>query len=198
MQELQVVKQDSTIRVMFVTRNAAGSAIAPSAAFTSADVNIYKDGGATQRASAAGITVTSPFDAVTGQHLIEIDLSDNTDAGFYAAGSDYVLSFQPTATVDGQTIVEILASWTIETDETRNVRESYLAGVCSGTPTASASDTDLTGYLNDELIGRTVVFTSGTAAGQSTRIYDYAATNGRISYTQLITAPVSGDRFIIF
>lgn len=106
---------DSTYRIYFTSSDASGGAIAPSDAFEAADIRIYKDGSATQRSSTAGWTMTSPFDSVTGLHLIEIDLSDNTDAGFYEAGSDYVVVLSPdTETVDGQTVVSVLGQFRIE------------------------------------------------------------------------------------
>ena len=74
MQDIGVVQQDSTVRIMFVTRDGSGGAVAPSTAFENADVEIYKDGSATQRSSDAGITMTSPFDTVTGLHLLAICL----------------------------------------------------------------------------------------------------------------------------
>lgn len=72
-----------------------------------------------------------------------------------------------------------------------------ITGTASGTPTATTMDTDLNGYANDELISRVVVFTGGTAEGQVARITDYASTNGVVTMTTLITAPVSGDTFKI-
>jgi hypothetical protein len=67
------------------------------------DVEIHKDGSTTQRASDSGVTVSIDFDGVTGNHIISIDLSDNTDAGFYSAGSRYLVRVEG-ITVDGGTI----------------------------------------------------------------------------------------------
>src|SRR4030065_1583119 len=57
------------------------------------DIEIYKDGSVTQRASDAGYTLLDTdgidFDGVPGIHGFSIDLSDNTDAGFYAVGGPY-------------------------------------------------------------------------------------------------------------
>lgn len=103
----------STVRIFFTTSDAAGGAIDPSDAFEAADIDIYKDGSATQRSSTAGWTMTSPFDAVTGLHLIEIDLSDNTDAGFYEVGSQYAVVITPDETVDGQTVASVLSQFQI-------------------------------------------------------------------------------------
>ena len=53
------------------------------------DVEIYKDGSDTQRTGTSGVTVSINFDGGTGAHFINIDLSDNDDAGFYALGSRF-------------------------------------------------------------------------------------------------------------
>ena len=57
------------------------------------DIEIYKDGSVTQRASDSGYTLLDTdgidIDGVTGVHGVSVDLSDNTTAGFYAAGSQY-------------------------------------------------------------------------------------------------------------
>ena len=53
------------------------------------DVEVHKNGGTTQRASDSGSSVTIDFDSVTGQHIIVIDTSDNTDANFFVPGADY-------------------------------------------------------------------------------------------------------------
>ena len=72
-----------------------------------------------------------------------------------------------------------------------------IGGQTSGTPTTTATDTDLTGYADDELIGRVIVFTGGTADGQAATITDYASTNGVVSFAALTTAPVASDTFVI-
>ena len=76
------------------------------------DVEIHKDGGITQRSSDAGVTVTIDFDGVTGNHIVSIDLSDNTDAGFYANGSQYQVRIEGT-TVDGGTINAWICAFSI-------------------------------------------------------------------------------------
>jgi hypothetical protein len=77
------------------------------------DVYIYKDGGTTQRASSAGITVSIDFDLIVGGHIISIDLSDNTDAGFYAVGHDYSVRLVG-ITVDTKTLNPFIGSFSIE------------------------------------------------------------------------------------
>lgn len=316
MQNFGIVQQGSTVRIMFVTRDGSGGAVAPSSAFGNEDIEIYKDGGATQRASDAGITMTSPFDTVTGLHLLAIDLSDNTDPGFYSAGSTYHVTIQPDETVDSQTVVEVLAMFHIESDSQKAQRtlgekayvtevlatqtgvsdgtklnlsaqidaqvpndvligtvwlvrdetdgraeevvvtdyaatgtlatvarlgdggalsftpvagdQAWRVGVVDRTYTASAADlaivdanvdtivspyitgtvgatslgatscsSDLTAYADSELVGRTIVFTGGTAAGQAGRIVSYTATNGVVGFTTITTAPLENDTFVI-
>lgn len=83
----------------------AGATGASSAAsnFANTDILIYKNGNTTQRSSASGITVSTSYDGQTGLQLVEIDLSDNTDSGFYAAGNDYLIAVAD-VTVDAQTV----------------------------------------------------------------------------------------------
>lgn len=100
------------VRFGFSTHEAAGANVAPSSAFEAADLRIYKatDGAAlsaTQRSSANGITMTSPFDSLTGVHTVDIDLADDTDSGFWASGCYYEVWLCPDETVDGQTITGV-------------------------------------------------------------------------------------------
>src|SRR3972149_4826962 len=67
---------------------------------------------ATERSSLAGGTQLEDFDA-TGMHSVHIDLSDNTDAGFYAAGNEYQVAIVG-AVVDTKTVNVPLASFSIE------------------------------------------------------------------------------------
>ena len=106
---------DSTVRIFFTTNDGSGGAVAPSTAFEAADVVIYKNNSATQKATTNGITMTSPFDAVTGLHLVEIDCSNDTgDAEFWATGNDYSVILSPDETVDSQTVVAAIAQFSIE------------------------------------------------------------------------------------
>jgi hypothetical protein len=80
------------------------------------DIEIYKDVSITQRASDAGYTLIDTdgidVDTITGIHAFSIDLGDNTDAGFYAAGSFYTVIVSA-VTVDTQTVNFIAATFRI-------------------------------------------------------------------------------------
>lgn len=71
------------------------------------DIEIYKDGSVTQRASDAGYTLLDTdgidFDALTGIHGFSIDTGDNTDAGFYTVGAWFTVVVSA-ITVDSQTV----------------------------------------------------------------------------------------------
>src|SRR3990167_3033538 len=92
--DLGTVRPGTTIYVPFHTFDSND----PSASVTitglaTTDIEIYKDGSVTQRASDAGYALLDTdgidFDGITGIHGISIDLSSNATAGFYASGSQY-------------------------------------------------------------------------------------------------------------
>lgn len=99
-----------SVYINFSTFAAAGGNVAPSDAFENADVRVYENGSATQ--ITAGITVTSPFDSLTGFHQVVIATSDAA----YTRGKDYVVVLAPdTETVDSQTITAVpIGSFSIE------------------------------------------------------------------------------------
>jgi hypothetical protein len=106
----------TSVRFQFTTHEAAGGNVAPSSGFEAADIRIYRAAdssatSATQRSSANGITMTSPFDSLVGVHDVVIDLTDNSDSGFYAAGYQYTVILAPDETVDGQTITGIVLAY---------------------------------------------------------------------------------------
>ena len=107
--------EDATVRVSFSTNDAAGGAVAPSDAFEAADLKIYKDGSDAEKTTTNGVTMASPFDSITGLHHVDIDTSVNTgDAGFWTPGADYKVVLVPDETVDSQTVVAVLAEFSIE------------------------------------------------------------------------------------
>lgn len=110
--DLGIVKPGSTVRIPFGSYAGSTGASAATTGLAAADVLIFKDGSATERASTAGITVTADFDTRTGLNLIEISLADNTTAGFYSAGSEYVVMIGD-VTIDSQTVRFPLARFRI-------------------------------------------------------------------------------------
>ena len=80
------------------------------------DIEIYKDGSTTQRASDAGYTLLDTdgidFDSITGIHGFSIDTGDNTDSGFYTVGSWFHVVVS-SVTIDGQTVSFVAAAFRI-------------------------------------------------------------------------------------
>jgi len=130
-------KASGSVNFNFTTHAASGASVAPLSAFEAADLVIYKAASATQRTSVSGVTMTSPFDSIVGLHHVTIDLSDNTDAGFWAAGNDYFVILSPDETVDSQTVVGQVASFSIEN------RVVNWAQVTSPTTTVGLSGTTI-------------------------------------------------------
>lgn len=179
--------EDATVYIYFTTNNSSGAAVAPSTAFEAADVNIYKDNSAVQKTSDNGITMTSPFDSITGLHLVAIDTSNDTgDAGFWVTGADYSVILSPDETVDSQAIAHPLAQFSIENRITSNVYSDTTAihsetTVIQSDTTAIHSDTtiiasdvvlvysDTTAIHSDTTIihSDTVVISSDTAVIES-------------------------------
>lgn len=100
----------ATVYCPWNTNGADGASITRS---TNGTVLIYKNASATERTSAVGITDTEDFDLKTGIHLVSIDTSDNTDAGFYAAGNEYTVVISA-ATIDTKTVNAALCTFSIE------------------------------------------------------------------------------------
>ncbi len=142
--------EDSTIRLGFVSTAPDGTPTAPSAAFTAADFAIYKDGSATQKATTNGITVTSPFDSITGRHLLSIDTSNDTgDAGFWSSGSVYEVVLSTAKTVDSKSV----SGYSVGEFRLGGVRidSTSVTAVQSGLSTFDAgSDTVTVGTNNDK------------------------------------------------
>src|SRR3990172_7446360 len=78
------------------------------------DIEIYKDGSVTQRASDAGYVLLDTdgidFDAITGIHGFSVDTGDNTDAGFYTVGAWFTVVVS-VVTVDAQTVSFVAAQF---------------------------------------------------------------------------------------
>jgi hypothetical protein len=97
--DLGTVRPGSTVRIPFSSFDKDDGSSITMTNYAAADILLYKDGSTTERASTAGFTATTDFDAKTGKHLAIIDLADNTTAGFYAAGSEYLVAIDA-VTVD--------------------------------------------------------------------------------------------------
>lgn len=103
----------TAVCIPFDSFAAATGASSATSNFVAGDILVYKDGGTTQRTSANGITVSTSFDSQTGLQMVVIDLSDNSDAGFYATGHEFQVGVAD-ITIDGQTVRAWLGTFSIE------------------------------------------------------------------------------------
>lgn len=124
---------NSTLRYFYASNAAAGASAART---TAGAYRVYKNISTTERTSSAGITDFSGFDSVTGLNAVTIDLSNNTDAGFYAAGNDYVVVLVG-AVVDSQTINVPLFQFSIANRSPTVTVSSMNAGTITSTTIAN-------------------------------------------------------------
>lgn len=158
------------------------------------DIEIYKDGSTTQRASDAGYTLLDTdgidFDGLTGIHGFSIDTGDNTDSGFYTVGAWFTVVVSA-ITVDSQTVSFIACQFRLMAAEgvagkpkadvdafggtagtfssgRPEVNTTHAAGTAwgSGAITAAALATDAAVEIRDKIIERTCL--RGTASGTPT------------------------------
>jgi hypothetical protein len=174
------------VRFQFSTHAGTGGNVAPSSAFEAADLRIYRAAdsaaySATERTSASGITMTSPFDSLVGVHDVAIDLTDDTHVGFYAAGYRYSVVLAPDETIDGETITGVvLAEFEIGPPPVNTVQISgdqntadYLEALSDGAITGTADsgttttmvDTERTEAASYWPVGSVIIWTSGSNAG---------------------------------
>jgi hypothetical protein len=105
----------TTVVCMFTTHDDTGAPIAPNSAFEAADVLIFKNGSATEKTTTNGVTMTSPFNSITGLHAVAIDTSNDTgDGGFWVTGAVYTLVLSADETVDGVAVAKVIGQFGIE------------------------------------------------------------------------------------
>jgi hypothetical protein len=148
--------KDDVLPVLFNSFDSAGGSVTLTGLAVT-DIEIYKDGGTTQRASDAGYTLLDTdgidFDTLTGIHGFSIDLSDNTDAGFYAVGPWYHVVVS-SVTIDGETVSFVAAAFRI-LDATRGMAGTALpdaaADAAGGLPISDAGGLDLDTQIGTDI-----------------------------------------------
>jgi hypothetical protein len=145
---------------MFTTHASTGAPVAPSSAFEAADVKIYKNGNAAEKTTTNGVTMTSPFDSVTGLHCVTIDTSNDTgDGGFWVTGAVYTLVLSPDETVDSVAVAKVIGQFGI-----------VLAGAAASVPTAAQVadavwDEARSGHVTSGTFGEGVASVQGNVTG---------------------------------
>jgi hypothetical protein len=180
------------------------------------DIEVYKGVSMTQRSSDAGYALMDTdgidIDSITGIHGFSIDTGDNTDAGFYAAGSYYWVIVSA-VTVDGNTVNFIAATFRAVTAEgvagQPKVDVAAWLGTAAATPTVNGvPEVDVTHWNGTAVttppaVNATQISGDSTAADNAEAFFDgtgYAGTNNVIplvttttTATNLTNAPTNGD-----
>ena len=176
------------------------------------DIEIYKDGGTTQRASDAGYTLLDTdgidFDGVTGIHGFSIDTGDNTDSGFYAVGSWYHVVVS-SVTVDSQTVNFIACAFRIMVAESvAGAPKVDVHAISADTTAADNAELmfDGTGYaggttkldVNVASIANNAITTASINDGAITnaKVADDVDVNVKTMTAGVITATVIADNAI--
>lgn len=151
------VRPGTTLYIPFATYDSNDpTASVTTTGLATTDIEVYKDGGTTARASDSGYALlgTDGIDEYgTGVHGISVNLADNTTAGFYAAGAQYWVVLA-SITVDAGTVNGVLATFRIGMpDAVLNTTIATLASQTSFTLTKGpAEDSALVGcvcYIHD-------------------------------------------------
>jgi hypothetical protein len=198
------------------THDTTGALVAPSSAFANTDFRIYKDGSSAEKTTTNGITVTSPFDSITGKHLIEIDTSNSTgDVGFWAAGSEYRVEVNSAKTVasvvqSGVTVgrFRLTSADSLRTDSTAvtALTRGIVAGVVGSSSTTTVinlTSTELGLSVSDQVKGRVLIYNKDTTTaalrGQGAPILSSTTTSITVAAGDAFTtSPASGDAFTIY
>lgn len=149
-----IVKPGTTLYIPFTTYDSNDpTASVTMTGLATTDIEIYKDGSVTQRASDAGYALLDTdgidFDTITGLHGFSVDLADNTTAGFYAGGSQYWIVVS-SVTVDAGVVSFIAATFRI----------GYPDALINTTIATLASQTSLTltnGPAEDDALNGSIV-----------------------------------------
>lgn len=192
--------EDATVYLMFNTFTSDDpSASCTITDFINTDVHIHKDDGVAQRNNAAGITVSVDFDGITGSHLIKIDTSDDTVAGFWVTGHDYFVRIEGT-TIDAATINAVVGQFSIE-NRFNEVDVTHIAGDATAATNLDAMIKRLLGMNQENFYIDNTVFSSGNMTSCRVRIYSVAGSVGSASdviATYTMTAGYSGDEITTY
>lgn len=147
------------------------------------DIEIYKDGSVTQRASDAGYTLLDTdgidFDGTTGIHGFSIDTGDNTDAGFYTVGAWFHVVVSA-VTVDSQTVNFIACAFRLMAAESVAAKPKVDVDAWLGTAAATPSVAGVPEVDVTHFNGTAGTFSSGRPEVNTSHVAGTAQTAGDI------------------
>lgn len=180
------VPASSTLYIPFATYDANGASVTLTGLAVT-DIEIYKNGSVTQRASDAGYALLDTdgidFDAITGLHGFSVNLSDNTDAGFYSAGAFYWVVVS-TVTISAQTVTVLAATFRIREAETTAGRiEARVASIAAGAIDATAI---ATGAIDADALAADAGTEIANAVLTTAMTESYSADGGTMTLAQAL------------
>lgn len=192
------VRPGSTLYIPWYTSAGATGASITMTGLAVTDIEVYKNGSVTQRASDTGFALLdtdgTDFDGLTGIHGISIDLSSNATAGFFTAGGFYWVVIS-SVTIDAQTVNFVAATFTIGyADALINTTIATLTSQTSFTLTVGPAE-------NNALVGCTCVIHDIASAVQIGigRITAYTGSTLTVTLGAAVTFTVAaGDNISIF
>lgn len=139
---IYMVPAGDIIPIFFSTYSGTTGASITASGFSVTDIEVYKDGSTTQRASDNGYTLLDTdgidFDGITGIHGFSIDTGDNSTAGFYTIGAWFTVVVS-VITADAQTLSFIAAQFRIMAAESVAGKPKADVDVWNGTAVAVPS-----------------------------------------------------------
>ena len=140
--------------------------------------------------NAAGVDIAADIIAVkaeTAAIVNDTDLIDDATSGLAKIATDVAAVLVDTADIQPNYATSAALA-TADANIDTLVLGVITSTTKSGTDTTTSCSTNLSGYADDQLIGRIITFTSGAADGESSDITDYVSTNGVITFTAMTTA----------
>lgn len=137
------------------------------------------------------------IDAVTGGVVVNGNLdkagySLDADQSAVTLGTVSTVSTRVTANVD-----QIAGNATAAINLSRGARAAVLGAAAAGTLSTTQMSTTLTEATHNHYAGRTIVWTSGALAGQSSAISAYNGTTKVLTFDAVTDVPVAADEFVI-
>lgn len=175
----------------------------------------------THIAGSAVSTTTAQLGVNVVQISTDATAADNAEAFFdgtgYAGTGNVIPTVTAVTTVNGLAANVITAAATAADFTTEiqtglataaalavvdGIADNLVSGIifgaaATGTLSTTQATSDLTGYANDQLIGRVIIWLTGACEGEATDITDYASASGLLTFTAMTTAPSNGDTFKI-
>ncbi len=202
------VPAGDVLPIMFHTFAGATGASITITGLAVTDIEVYKDGSATQRSSDAGYALLDTdgidFDGLTGIHGFSIDTGDNTDAGFYSVGAWFHVVVSA-ITVDGQTVSFVAAAFRLMAAEgvagVPDVNVTHLADTAQSPGDIFGDSSDalpslptLASYLDTEIaaIKAKTDLLPSAAAGASGGLLINGSNTGAVTFDSGVTISNAG------